>query len=120
MVECSVDPAREAYNQAIKLFSEKLTSDECGRVWLSEKVDIHQVQEAVLDAKKAYDARSQSCRARKWLSKLSSRILFYSSVLDVMAQHHPEYVALAWGAIKFFLIVSLGGELLQWSPSYLC
>jgi hypothetical protein len=100
------DPAQEAYDEAVKLFNSKLTSDECKRIWLSDKTGILQVQEAVFGAQKVYEARSENCKARKWLSKLSSRVLFYSSVIDALAQHHPEYVALAWGAIKFFLIVS--------------
>jgi hypothetical protein len=31
------DPAREAYNDAVKAFNEKLTKDECKRIWLSDK-----------------------------------------------------------------------------------
>lgn len=32
---------------------------------------------------------------------------YYHNVLDVLAQYHPEYVLQAWGASKFFFIVSL-------------
>jgi hypothetical protein len=32
--------------------------------------------------------------------------MFYSQVLDALAQHHPEYVALVWGTLKFLLVVS--------------
>jgi len=33
--------------------------------------------------------------------------MYYGNIFDVLAQHHPEYVALAWGAMKFLLVVSL-------------
>jgi hypothetical protein len=100
------DVAREAFNDAVKVFKEKLTHDECKRIWLVDKADIYQVQQAVSSAKAAYEAKSKGSKARKWLSRLSSRVVFYSTVLDMMVQHHPEYVSLAWGTFKFFFIVS--------------
>jgi hypothetical protein len=32
--------------------------------------------------------------------------MYYGKVFDTLAQHHPEYVALAWGAVKLVLMVS--------------
>lgn len=99
------DPAREAYNDAVKAFNEKLTKDECKRIWLSDKIDIQQVQDAVTVARKSYESKSQQSKARKWLTKFSERIMYYSKIMDMLSQHHPEYVALAWGAMKFLVIV---------------
>ncbi|CAD0049799.1 unnamed protein product [Aureobasidium pullulans] len=48
--------------------------------------------------------RSRWDKTTKWLNLASSRIVYYSGVLDALAQHHPEYVSLAWGAIKFVLM----------------
>jgi len=31
--------------------------------------------------------------------------MFYAQVMDIMAQHHPEYVSLAWGLLKLVFIV---------------
>jgi len=31
--------------------------------------------------------------------------MYYGKIMDTLAQHHPEYVALVWGAMKFVLIV---------------
>jgi len=31
--------------------------------------------------------------------------MFYSGIMDMLSQQHPEYVALAWGAMKFLLVV---------------
>jgi hypothetical protein len=65
------------------------------------------VQVAIQDARDKYDSDRKDSKVRKWLDRLSQRIHFYSGILDVIAQHHPEYVALAWGSIKFLLVVSL-------------
>jgi hypothetical protein len=46
-------------------------------------------------------------KAKKWVNLFASRVTYYGAVLDTMAQHHPEYVALAWGAIKFIMTVGL-------------
>jgi len=31
--------------------------------------------------------------------------MYYGVIMDTLSQHHPEYVSLAWGAIKFLFIV---------------
>lgn len=49
--------------------------------------------------------------AKSWLYKFSRRIHYYSQVLDVMVQHHPEYVSLAWGTMKFLFIVGTPGPI---------
>ena len=41
----------------------------------------------------------------KWVTKLAERVMHYSKVMDVLAQYHPEYTALAWGAMKIILMV---------------
>lgn len=64
------------------------------------------VQDTLMDAKRAYDSKPTS-KACKWLAVFSSRLIYYGNVLDVLSQHHPEYVSLAWGAFKFLFIVSL-------------
>lgn len=45
------------------------------------------------------------CKARKWLVALSERITYYGQIFDVLVQHHPEYVSLAWGTFKFVFMV---------------
>lgn len=60
---------------------------------------------AVKLAQDKYSAKRNS-KAWKWLTQLSTRINHYGSVLDVMVQHHPEYAAFAWGAMKILFVVS--------------
>ncbi|KAF2472742.1 uncharacterized protein BDR25DRAFT_341607 [Lindgomyces ingoldianus] len=103
------NPAQEAFRHAVRFFESNLTQDECKRIWLQEKTSLQDVQKAVQEAKEAYDSSKHS-RPREWLSKLSYRVLFYGNILDVLSQHHPEYVSLAWGAIKFVFIGVLNHE----------
>jgi hypothetical protein len=57
-------------------------------------------------AESKYGEASQNKHStRAWLRGLSKRIMYYGQVLDVLSQHHPEYVALVWGLVKFVLMV---------------
>jgi hypothetical protein len=70
--------------------------------------DIHDVMQVVQDARDKFESHSKKgASARVWLEKLSCRVTYYGKVFDTLAQHHPEYVALAWGAVKFVLMVWL-------------
>ncbi|KAK7999450.1 hypothetical protein PG990_012050 [Apiospora arundinis] len=51
-----------------------------------------------------YSEKRGSSKARLWLNQLSSKINYYGNILDVLVQHHPEYVSLAWGTFKFLFI----------------
>lgn len=102
------DIASEAYQQAVKFIEKEFKSkQDAYTLILSQCTSIEDVQSAVQKAKDRYES---SVAGRKdvlnSLHKVSARIIYYSKVLDVLAQHHPEYVALAWGAMKFVLIVS--------------
>ena len=60
-------------------------------------------------AKKDYEDKSKQdkhAEMKQSLERLSARIMYYGKVMDTLAQHHPEYVALVWGAMKFVLTVS--------------
>ena len=72
--------------------------------WLKQKYTIADVQEEVKQAQEKHDARTHG-RVRKWLSRFSTGVLNYGRILDVLVQHHPEYVSLAWGTTKLLLVV---------------
>ncbi|KAJ9131624.1 Nacht domain protein [Pleurostoma richardsiae] len=104
------DPAREAYNKAIESLSKELTPDECQAIWLHSRTSMGDVQDAVVEAQKEYKSRSKDSKIRKWLNNASSRVMYYGAIFDMFAQHHPEYVSLAWGAMKFLFIAVLNHE----------
>ncbi|KAG9230239.1 hypothetical protein BJ875DRAFT_472762 [Amylocarpus encephaloides] len=100
-----------AYRDSIKLFQQKLTKAEYKRIWAGSTTGISEVQEALQNAKTSYDERkAKQSGIRTLLSLFSSRLLYYGVVLDTVAQHHPEYVSLAWGTIKFIFIGVLNHE----------
>jgi hypothetical protein len=61
------------------------------------------VHNKVGESAATYESQRKGFEARKWLASLSLRIQFHGTVLDVFAQHHPEYVALVWGSTKLLL-----------------
>lgn len=80
----------------------------------SQKIDVamsttsvEEIQNLVQEALTKYSDKHKHSRARTWLDRVRPRLYHYSNVMDVFVQHHPEYVRLAWGAMKFIFIVSL-------------
>lgn len=68
--------------------------------------NLNDIQATLCEAKTKYTEKKSQSKARYWMDYLSSRIHNYGNILDVLVQHHPEYVSLAWGAFKFLLVVS--------------
>lgn len=76
--------------------------------WAEHHATIDDIRITVQQAKEKYqEATKEHTAARAWLEKLSCRVMYYGKVFDTLAQHHPEYVALVWGAVKFVLMVCL-------------
>ena len=74
---------------------------------LTQHASLEDVLAVLEDAKHEYEV----CTAgrgviHQWLGKVSERLLYYGNVLDVLSQHHPEYIALVWGTMKFILRVN--------------
>ncbi|OJD32560.1 nacht domain protein [Diplodia corticola] len=67
------------------------------------------VQRIVHHTQAEYDKRGRGRkRVLQWLHSFSIRIAHYERVLDALAQHHPEYVSLAWGALKLVFTYAKG------------
>ncbi|KAK8103691.1 uncharacterized protein PG998_010724 [Apiospora kogelbergensis] len=47
-----------------------------------------------------YTSSHYESKAKRRLRSFAQKVTFYGGVMDVFVQHHPEYVALAWGAMK--------------------
>jgi hypothetical protein len=98
--------AREAFKDAVQYFKKELTKEQFKEIDLQNSHSIEDVHKVVLGAKKIYD---DSSSRKKWVQKclrnFSSQMMYYGAVLDTLAQHHPEYVALAWGTVKFVFVV---------------
>ncbi|KAI9687108.1 MAG: hypothetical protein M1822_002519 [Bathelium mastoideum] len=99
----------ETYQNAVTLFKSKYTRSEDMKKWLSDKNTLHDVEAALLAAKASYDVRANS-RARRYLNKVSAGIMYYGNVMDMLVQHHPEYVSLGWGTMKLIFVLVLNHE----------
>lgn len=100
------DTAAEAYHTAVRLLKEELGIKPGMQIPEENVASIQDVHATVDQAKQRYDDASKGhTGTRKRLEKLSSRVWYYKPIMDTLAQHHPEYVALAWGTVKIVLMV---------------
>ncbi|KAI8630483.1 hypothetical protein F5Y19DRAFT_427756 [Xylariaceae sp. FL1651] len=104
------DPAKNAYDAAIVTLQKELTLDENEAIWLRNQNSMQDVRTALSNAMKEYQTRSMDSKVRSWLASCSSRVMYYGAIFDTFAQHHPEYVSLAWGSMKFLFIAVLNHE----------
>ena len=97
--------AAESYKLATLHFGSELTQDKRKVDFAERSTTLQGLEDVVKTARDNY-ASSRNKKAAKWLERFSSRIIHYGNFFDVLSQHHPEYVALAWGAMKFLFVVS--------------
>jgi hypothetical protein len=93
-----------AFAEGKQTYIDTLCDSDETRAWTSSQASLNDIVEAVNDTRDRYNTK-RSSEAWKWLTQLSSRINHYGSILDVMVQHHPEYAALVWGAMKVLFVV---------------
>jgi hypothetical protein len=99
--------AAEAFHKAVDDLKKELKITDDSAAWASSHADVERFIGAAQQTRKTYDdASNHHSETRAWLERCSSRVMYYGKVFDTLAQHHPEYVALVWGAVKLVLIVS--------------
>ncbi|KAJ4351208.1 uncharacterized protein N0V89_006547 [Didymosphaeria variabile] len=83
-------------------FKKKLDSHSRKRAWIEglKATTLQDVVDELTKARTIYEKKKGDSRIKKYIVSLSQRVAYYGKVLDVMVQHHPEYVSLAWGAMK--------------------
>jgi hypothetical protein len=103
----SRDIAQEAYSAANIFIKAKFKDSQDATAILSGPAgSIEDIQRLVEEAQARYVESSKDRKVVKWLRRVSARITYYGQVLDVLAQQHPEYLAIAWGTMKFIFMVS--------------
>lgn len=109
----SLDPAKrdiatEAYQNSLKYLKTEFDGNPKALEWLSTAASttLLDVLVTTQEAEARYTQMTQKKQGIKsWLRGLSKRIMFFSQVLDTLAQQHPEYLSLVWGVVKFVLMV---------------
>lgn len=84
-------------------FKKQLASQSTKHAWIDncKATRLQDVIDEVSRAQAHYLHRGNDSKLYKRIASFSRRVAYYGTVLDVMVQHHPEYVSLAWGALKF-------------------
>ncbi|KAH7397601.1 hypothetical protein BKA64DRAFT_42445 [Cadophora sp. MPI-SDFR-AT-0126] len=95
----------DAFAEAQLKFSSSMTKEQRKIDLVNSKSNLEELRTLVTQSMGEYENRKMGSKAGKWLHKFSLRIKFYGDILDVFVQHHPEYVALVWGAMKFLFTV---------------
>ncbi|KAH9232624.1 hypothetical protein K456DRAFT_1772895 [Colletotrichum gloeosporioides 23] len=92
--------AEDAFRAVQKYFlrSDDLTRGE--KTFVTGSHSMEDIQGLVAATLESYEAAKAPSKIRGWLQKTSEIICHYGTILDVFVQHHPEYVSLAWGAMK--------------------
>jgi hypothetical protein len=98
--------AEKAYQSSLKFYKDNFSNSQFYGAPLDQATSIGEITALVNDALEKYTGKSRYPRLRKWIQRASEKIHYYGNVLDVFVQHHPEYVALAWGLMKMVFLVS--------------
>jgi hypothetical protein len=100
-----LEPAREAFQEAVSIFRSTLTFDERKQSLASQATSLEDLQHTIIATRTKYDAQQKDHRASKWLTKFSYRVRYYGNIMDVLVQHHSEYASLAWGVMRMLFVV---------------
>ncbi|RGP77598.1 hypothetical protein FLONG3_4289 [Fusarium longipes] len=102
--------AHQAFEEGRNHFASNFTKD-------PEKIDfsrgfssIQDIQTIAQDSFTKYSDEKRYPKAKKWLQRITSKIHHYGNIMDVLVQHHPEYVSLVWGAMKLVLVSAQNHE----------
>ncbi|KAH8881712.1 hypothetical protein GQ53DRAFT_773125 [Thozetella sp. PMI_491] len=107
------DIATEAYEQALRYLEHEFNGNAKALAWVrtATSTSLEDLLETTQTAEAKYAQTSESKhRLKSWVRGLSKRIMYYGQVLDMLSQHHPEYVSLVWGAVKFVLMGIISHE----------
>jgi hypothetical protein len=100
------DVAEEAYREAIEYLKQEFKHKTKTIAWIESRQSLDEIRVEAQQVEANYAAASAPKKTvLQYMRKISAWIMLYGQVLDTLAQHHPEYVSLAWGAAKFLLMV---------------
>lgn len=97
----------EAFKDALARFESENSRDSSKTFLPTAPSSLSDIQESVTHSMKSYQSQRKKSKVSEVLVRLAHGVQFYGAIFDVLAQHHPEYVALAWGMMKFLVVVSL-------------
>jgi hypothetical protein len=95
-------PAKDTFDRALVIVQQYLRNDPKRLESLDaiQATTLDDVLHVVAAAQKRYEDKRSDSKVHTCITNFSKRICHYGNVMDVMVQQSPEYVALAWGAMK--------------------
>ncbi|RWA13291.1 hypothetical protein EKO27_g1799 [Xylaria grammica] len=99
-----VDVTKEAYEDAIQYLKREFASKPEVISWLGTQTSLAEVLTEVEKTESMYRSHREDQIIMPFLRKTSSFIMVYGQVFDTLSQHHPEYISLVWGTMKFILM----------------
>ncbi|KAK4638902.1 hypothetical protein QC761_703500 [Podospora bellae-mahoneyi] len=106
----SLDPATDAFEEAICIYRDHLTKDQDKRQFISRSHGFAELQATLAEAQQKYESLRVKSKTREYLTKFSNLLCHYDNVMKCLIQHNPEYVSLAWGAMKFLFVAFVNHE----------
>ncbi|KAM0510854.1 hypothetical protein ACHAPE_010480 [Trichoderma viride] len=102
--------AEEAFQAAVKQFAKDSSHGKYARQILHNAASLKDIQEAVGKSMHEYQNRGKSPKTMKWLHRAAKSIIYYTNVFDVFVPQNPQYVSLAWGAMRFLFTAAVEHE----------
>ncbi len=102
---------KEVFEQARELYlSQRGGRKKEAPHWLATTSSLNDVVEAIRSAESKYTAKQEShskvrSMVSSWWSTAAVKIVHFRDIIDTLVSSNPEYVALAWGTIKFLFMV---------------
>ncbi|KAB2573619.1 hypothetical protein DBV05_g7730 [Lasiodiplodia theobromae] len=101
IVQSANDIARQAYDEAVSTLQKDLKGDANGLKIIFSANTAENVLQIVSHLESEYNRHGyKRKKVLDCLYSFSARVAHYERILDTLAQHHPEYVSLAWGTLK--------------------
>ncbi|KAK8114657.1 hypothetical protein PG999_006726 [Apiospora kogelbergensis] len=100
----------DAFEVAKVRFQQALGRDEDKARLVDSTQSLYAMQEMTKRAMEKYETCQSGSEVKKWLQSFSQKVIYYSDILDVFVQHHPEYAALLWGTMKLLFTAFVNHE----------
>ncbi|TGJ87250.1 hypothetical protein E0Z10_g1563 [Xylaria hypoxylon] len=100
------DGTHSIFQDTLTAFSSELSKDKRKLGWIIESGhgNVESILAAVVEARVNYEMQRGNSKVREALVAFSEKMHHYSGIMDVLVSHHPEYTALAYGAIRVLFV----------------
>ncbi|KAL6886930.1 hypothetical protein GGI43DRAFT_431718 [Trichoderma evansii] len=102
--------AEEAFQAAVKQLIEDGDQGKHIERILQNAATLQDIEEVVRKSMNVYKARGKNPKTIKWLDRTTKSMVYYSNVFELFVPQNPQYVSLAFGAMKFLFTAAVEHE----------